>query len=236
MSRGAREARKYLLQIHEHMETENQPRWGLPIVRCTYTSQQRWDDFIAQFTSDIHEYYLQHELDARLSDSLHLPLIENRDLLENASIEEARKTFDEWITEDMALHFLGPCPWREMRVKTDDTRERLYNELDRSPYWNFFIYVDEAVLSSVVDSTTRKEWRTISEGDDYYIILVPSTLRLERSQVRDLNGKPYEDDKMDDFKKTRAAKFALDYSTIVHPDMGFDQITYQESSGLCITV
>lgn len=46
-------------KVREHMREQHITRWGLPIIRGSYLSQSRWEQFIAQFHADMHEQHLQ---------------------------------------------------------------------------------------------------------------------------------------------------------------------------------
>lgn len=197
---NAASARACTSEIRIHMSSTSQERWGLPIIRCTYASQEWWDAFLLQMMLDIEEEYLRYESRDVLRKSLQCPVVEDRARLDGATWEQARTKFDEWIVEDMAAHPLEDPPKTIPTRVFNKPEERAAFDIMRSPYWSFCIFVDEASLSSVLDTTTPKDERSISEGKDYYFILVPSTFRWEDSQVYDLDGRRYEDDGMDEYK------------------------------------
>ena len=64
----------------------------------------------------------------------------------------------------MEAHPLGPVPVKSLnRPKTPE--EKLREDIERSPYWHYFIYIDEESIASVLDTDTPKHLRRNSLGD-----------------------------------------------------------------------
>jgi len=76
-------------------------KWGLPIVRCTYSSDARWEKYMSLLHKDISNSINEDSTDVDLLSSLSCPIIEDRARLDNATLEDARTKYDEWVWEQM---------------------------------------------------------------------------------------------------------------------------------------
>jgi hypothetical protein len=148
-----------LLIIPGHMKSDNQNKWGLPIVRCTYRSQERWDQFLALYYRHNYQDFLDQDTEngPDLQSTLVCNIIEDRAQLEGASWKQAREVFDAWVPQDMEAHPLGPLPVQSFTPK--DPKEKWKEDIRRSPYWHYFIYVDEASIASGLDLDTPEHLR-----------------------------------------------------------------------------
>jgi hypothetical protein len=141
-------------KIHEHIERNGLTQWGLPIVRCDYTSQPRWEEFLATLRKYAEDKYLNREdyYGPLLRPMLRFPIIEDEALLESANWREARHVFNKWVLEDMKGNPLGPeidCRHIMQSTRSHPQAEhKLEHDLMRAPYWQYFIHATPASISS----------------------------------------------------------------------------------------
>jgi hypothetical protein len=102
MDRRHPDGRKFTDSIRTggHLKQQGN-KWGLPIVRCTYTSDSRWEKYISLIHEDIHNAINEDPTDSDLLLTLECPIIEDRAYLENATLEDARDKYDEWVWEQI---------------------------------------------------------------------------------------------------------------------------------------
>jgi hypothetical protein len=150
-------------KICHHMRMEQVDRWGFAIVRGTYNSQPQGDKFMAQLLKDIRDRNLQFEEDSLLQDTLNVPVIEDKEKLNGATWEFARHAFNEWVVKDMAAHPLALMEPRSLRQLSP--REKALEHMHRTPFWTYCIFVDEASLSSMLNSTSLTNLISVSAGD-----------------------------------------------------------------------
>lgn len=86
-------------------------KWGFSIVRCTYSSQSRWDKYLRRIHSDI-DRFLNYKEDAGLRETLNVFVIEN-EALDGATWKQARDKFDEWVWDELKNREDFSDSWKE---------------------------------------------------------------------------------------------------------------------------
>jgi hypothetical protein len=140
-------------KIDTHMDENGLRFWGVPIVRCTYASDSRFNGFLAVLRNDANKYFLDVDEDCGevLKATLQFPIIEDKDTLEGATWREARKKFNTWVPQDMKNNPLTPtAPVATALLAKHNFKQ----DLEKGTHWNYFIYLDEASLASVLDTLT----------------------------------------------------------------------------------
>lgn len=92
----------------------------------------------------------------------------------------------------MKAHPLGPLAVPSFTPK--DPEKKWKEDIQRSPYWHYFIYADEASIASVLNLNTPEHLRRNSIGD-YWITIVVTRLLGPLSVGDDEHG-----DMVDDFE------------------------------------
>src|SRR5437868_5952787 len=135
--------------IHTSNEQLGLEKWGFVIYRCTYTSQEKWDKFMALIKEDAKEY-LQDENDQDLWQSIDWRVVENEEALGGNDWKEARSVFDAWVTSELKKE---TEEGREIRDWPDylTESEKFRLRVKQAPHYRFFIFADEASVNSVVD-------------------------------------------------------------------------------------
>lgn len=211
-----------LLTILGHMKRDNQMKWGLPIVRCTYKSQPRWEQFLAVLHGHIQHDFLDKDPEngPDLQSTLVCNIIEDEERLEGASWKEARNVFDEWVLQDIKAHPLEPPIVFHPVISTYKREKNKFKEdIARSPYWQHFIYVDETSVASVLDHVPSEMMKVMSPH--YWITVV-----ISRLSEYDADGNLMGDD--DDialprelYKKFKIDQFLRVYATLAHEYFSF---------------
>jgi len=120
--------------IERYLQADGHKTWGFVIYRCTYDSDDEWNEFMSRLRYRIRktlEYY--NGLD--LMDSLGLTVIEDSENLDDVEASVVREHFKTWAETAAA---------REQGVVQDETRAW------ESQRYLYCIQVDAEVLESVV--------------------------------------------------------------------------------------
>ena len=141
-------------------------QWGFVIFRCTYKSQEKWDQFIGLAKEHASDYFEWRDMED-LYESMAWTIIEDAETLEGASLATTAQKFVEWVE--------GP-EGRQDRAgslfDTDDTVP-VYG-----PRYTFFLHVDEESLESVVDDEKARE------DGGYFCKAVKADMALAAEQER----------------------------------------------------
>jgi hypothetical protein len=116
-------------------------RWGFVVFRCTYSSQEKWDKFIALVKEHAHDEFEWRRME-HVHDSLAWTIIEDAETLDGADIAETSRRFEEWV---------GGQGKQEMQGSV------LTDSWHYWPRYTYFIHVDEESLESVVDDAKARE-------------------------------------------------------------------------------
>lgn len=139
-----------------------QTDWGFSILRCTYESEEEWAAFISRFRSDLDSYF-RFESDVDLRSRLRLPVVEDRNRLNGATWDQARTAFVEILKEDSKKR--DRKSWH-----LPDPQSRIGWAIHEIPQSTFFIYADQASVSSIVGCDETKEAKM--SDNNYYFTLV----------------------------------------------------------------
>lgn len=121
--------------------------WGLVILRVTYSSQEKWDRYLANFKAYVHDACLQSQSDdaqrgSQLWANHEWTIFEDEATMDGISFLQAAEIFEQWRTSGAD------------KQEILDFRAELSNDYcDMSPVWansrwNFFIFVDEQMLDT----------------------------------------------------------------------------------------
>lgn len=136
--------------------------WGFSILRCTYQSDEEWNTFLTRFRDDLDSYF-RFESDKDLRSRLRLPVVEDRKLLDGATWDEARDFFMETLEDDSKK--------RDGNSRhLPDPQSRVGWAKNEIPQSTFFIYADQASVSSVVDCEQTTEAK-MDDGAYYFAIV-----------------------------------------------------------------
>jgi hypothetical protein len=83
--------------IERYLRDDSHRTWGFVIYRCTYESNEEWDEFMARLRFRIQDW-LRHCNGLDMMDKLDLTVIEDRSLLDDASTSVVREHFKKWAT------------------------------------------------------------------------------------------------------------------------------------------
>jgi hypothetical protein len=110
--------------------------WVFVFVRCTYTSDDRWKEFLASVEQQALEQLrvVKEILYATdfLQRTFRITTVEDEDKLGNATLVEASLAFQEWLRHDGAPILPE-------------------GGASRTPRWQYYIYVNEETVESVVN-------------------------------------------------------------------------------------
>lgn len=109
--------------------------WGFVIVRCTYSSQEKWEKWLKTFQAIAHFQLEVTKANESLRSKLAWTVVEDFEL-NNADRFQARDAFVEWLSENKLLE-TSIADFQEHPEYAITTRHR------------FFVYVGEDALESV---------------------------------------------------------------------------------------
>jgi hypothetical protein len=149
-------------KVIRHSIKSSKADWGFSILRCTYESDEEWATFLKRFRDDLNGD-LCFETDEDLRIKLRIPIVEDRELLNGATWDQARTFFMETLQDDSKK--------RDGNSQhLPDSNSRIGWAKHEIPQSTFFIYADQASVSSVVRCDERKEAK-MGNGA-YYFTLV----------------------------------------------------------------
>lgn len=162
-----------------------------------------------------------------LKATLQFPIVEDKDTLEGVTWREARKKFNTWVPQDIKNNPLTPtAPDAPALLAKDNFKQ----DLETGTHWNYFIYLDEASLTSVLDTPTPLQSRRVSPGDYWFSVVDAEAGETPEQRFPDNNGviperslakagmmwqDIYE-------KKFKVPSFVSVYSEIIDENYGFE--------------
>ncbi|KAJ4286387.1 hypothetical protein N0V88_008010 [Collariella sp. IMI 366227] len=179
--------------IRDALELYNLSTWGFVLFRCTYSSQEKWDKFLARVQGDTRKIFEK----ARLMDvyaRMRWTIFEDAAALDGADILETTRRFVEWVDRGPGGQELVGSVFGTTMAKT------------RTPRHNFFFHVDEESLESVVDD--EKVAKAYKEGREPFCRMVMAhaldldaiTIDRERGVYCE-NGRELEESEVEEFSK-----------------------------------
>ncbi|OIW33190.1 hypothetical protein CONLIGDRAFT_711122 [Coniochaeta ligniaria NRRL 30616] len=145
-------------------------QWGFVIFRCTYKSQEKWDQFISLMKEHASDYFEWRDMED-LYASMVWTIIEDAETLEGASLATTAQKFVEWVE--------GPegRQDREGSLFDADDAPPVYG-----PRYTFYLHADEESLESVVDDAKARE------AGGYFCKAVRADMALAAEQERQEEG------------------------------------------------
>ncbi|KAH8912181.1 hypothetical protein BR93DRAFT_922132 [Coniochaeta sp. PMI_546] len=145
-------------------------QWGFVIFRCTYKSQEKWDQFISLMKEHASDYFEWRDMED-LYASMAWTIIEDAETLEGASLATTAQKFIEWVE--------GPEGRQDREGSLFDTDDAIpvYG-----PRYTFFLHADEESLESVVDDAKARE------DGGYFCKVVRASMALAAEQERQEDG------------------------------------------------
>jgi hypothetical protein len=143
--------------IRQHLKDFNNKEWGFAIVRCDYSSQERWEKFLSFIKEDAKDYL---DTNTDIWKALTWTVIENP-ALDRADFTEASNRFGQWAIRDLEIIEAEEKGTEVTSEPTTSSKDRdpesdkpeWMKYLDRSdlPRHHYFIYIDKEVIDSVID-------------------------------------------------------------------------------------
>ncbi|KAJ9149128.1 hypothetical protein NKR19_g5827 [Coniochaeta hoffmannii] len=196
--------------IANALEEDKLDHWGFVIYRCTYGSQEKWDKFLALAKQEARDYLERWGTgDLSVYDKMDWTVIEDAETLNGASILDATRKFDAWVKADGRAemqHITSPDTWRSC-----------------APRYQFFMYVDEESLESVVDDERARD-----RASGYFCkVVFPSSVFI-REESRVAGVIPDDQDPLDEqlelldsIKKIELGSLVSLYVTLLDPNMWY---------------
>jgi len=149
--------------IEASLEQYGLSQWGFVVVRCTYSSQEKWDKFMGLVKEHARDYFIPSFWMEDIHDSLVWTVIEDAETLDGADIVETSRTFEAWV---------GSQGKQEMEGSVFTTTRHYW------PRYTYFMHVDDESLESVVDEAKARE------DGGYFCKVVRAEMVLLREQDR----------------------------------------------------
>ena len=130
--------------IERYLQEDGHRTWGFVIYRCTYESDDDWDQFMECLRDQIRRS-LEHSNGLDMMDSLSITVFEDRSILDGASTSVVREHFKQWAaTAPQQEQGTGPA---------------------LSQRYRYCVQVDAVALESVIhDAPSPSQPDTISDG------------------------------------------------------------------------
>lgn len=176
--------------IRQSMSLQPVKVWGFVFVRCTYSDESRWRTFVEQIEkatiSKLEGIGTTPEERDFLKEHFRLTTLEDKEKLDGATMYDASIRFRNWSIGEGAISEKG--------------------SYSASPRWEYYIYVNEESLESVINPERAKEIT------GYFLILVNlrNAIRVE-SNDEDPSGYYPEDEGDEAFKLIVADTMVYDY-------------------------
>lgn len=130
--------------IERFLQEDGHRTWGFVIYRCTYESDEAWDQFLKRLRHQI-QLALRAYNGLDMMDSLSLTVVEDRSLLDDASTSVVREHFKQWA---------ATAPQQEQGTGPG-----------LSQRYRYCVQVDADALESVVeDGSETPEIDTVADG------------------------------------------------------------------------
>lgn len=195
--------------IGNSLEKYKLKQWGFVMYRCTYSSQEKWDKFVALAKQDARDYFERHGMeDLSVYDKMSWTIIEDAETLDGASILDTSRKFREWVGTDRREEMQGS-------VFTDTWHY--------APRYHYFIHVDEESLESVVDDDKARE------PSGYFCTIVRESSVMIREEEREAGEIPDDQDPLDEElelldsrKKVKLGDLVELYATLLDIDSWYN--------------
>ncbi|KAF9879532.1 hypothetical protein CkaCkLH20_03075 [Colletotrichum karsti] len=135
-----------------NMRDLNYHTWGFVVYRCTYDDEELWARYLKQLKDFAHEYLVENRRAELLGQYLDFHVIEDRATLENASRQDLRRHFNQWVSN------------QNLPAGDGFFWSKTVAEL---PRFRFFLYVDKQCLDTVV------QFQNADHGHPYFRSLLP---------------------------------------------------------------
>ncbi|KAJ4249433.1 hypothetical protein NW762_012288 [Fusarium torreyae] len=146
-----------LSQLIRDMQESDFKLWGFVIFRSVYTdeSQPQWKSYIEFFKAAVEDNLKFYELSTLLMPHLEWTIIEDREILNNASKQEVRERFSQW-TAERSVERDGPGAEEPF--------------IEKRPRFQYCIYVDQKCLDTF---DKYKAWaESGAEGIKQHVVCV----------------------------------------------------------------
>jgi hypothetical protein len=151
--------------IHDDLDSDKTKHWGFVIVRCTYSSQEKWDKFLELAKVDVAEYFEWRPV-GNVHASMVGTVIEDQ-ALEGASLETTSRRFMEWVE----------TKGREELQESTFVSGPGHRIQEFAPRYCYYLHVDEESMESVVDKDKARL------GVGYFCTMVQADYLLAREEV-----------------------------------------------------
>ncbi|KAH8911951.1 hypothetical protein BR93DRAFT_921924 [Coniochaeta sp. PMI_546] len=129
--------------IADSLERYKLEQWGFVMYRCTYSSQEKWERFVALAKQGARDYFERYGAeDLAAHDKMVWTIFEDAETLDGASILDTSRKFRQWAGTEGRAETVGSAvvdSWSDL------------------PRYLFFIHVDEQSLESVVDDEKARQ-------------------------------------------------------------------------------
>ncbi|KAB5580240.1 hypothetical protein GE09DRAFT_1081429 [Coniochaeta sp. 2T2.1] len=190
--------------------------WGFVIYRCTYSSQEKWDKFLALAKQEAYDC-LEQEGTGVLSlyDKMDWTVIENAETLDGASILDTTRRFRAWVESNERVEN------RDDAGRLPDNQGSILTHVWQSEVrYHFFMHVDEESLESVVDDEKARD-----PAAGYFCKIVRPSLVEMREDARLAGEIPEDQDPLDEqlelldcVKKFKLGSLVELYATLLSHD------------------
>jgi molybdenum-dependent DNA-binding transcriptional regulator ModE len=189
--------------IRNSLDKYKLKQWGFVIFRCTYKSQEKWDQFIGLVKEHAHDYFEWRGMED-VYDRMAWTIVEDAEALEGASLVTTARRFVEWVE--------GPEGRQDREGSVFDTDAfPVYG-----PRYTFFLHADEESLESVVDDAKARE------DGGYFCMVARAKMILaaerERQEEGDEHAEEQEDEEeelLDLRKRVKIDKLVLLYALVL---------------------
>lgn len=150
-------------------------KWGFVVVRCTYSSQQKWEKFISILHSETLATF-KNEADSDLKSTFALEVIEDEETLNRVDYKVARDRFDTLVRDELQAETDAGTDRKDFPDYITADR-RYFIRIEDQPRRGFFIFADQEVVNSVVDvseATLALEKKRLMQGGEYFVKVVRS--------------------------------------------------------------
>src|SRR6266536_3328001 len=152
--------------IRDSNEEGNFKQWSFVIYRCTYKSQEKWETFISLIKEDARECLEGHD---DLWETLNWTIFEDP-AMDGVDYVGPSQRFGEWVETEGSEE-----------IKGSDSTEEQQRFRRMQPRYDFFLYVNEEALNSVVDAAEANDR---GRPNGYYVTVVCQNSVVSREEER----------------------------------------------------
>ncbi|KAK3332584.1 hypothetical protein B0T19DRAFT_416067 [Cercophora scortea] len=215
----AREAQETATVIRRSLKLFNMTKWGFVILRCTYSSQEKWEKLLARLKQRSREYFALAGM-PEVYETMAWTVIEDREALDGADYVEGslRSAQFDWVDEDaqgVQADEWSPCP---------------------CPRYFFYLHVDEEGLESGLSEEPEtvlgtQGCLTLVRAD---VVLLNVTFRDEDEEQREEEVVELDEERLLDWRKKVKIHRIIDvYETFI--PQGLDRWYYTPvEHGVCL--